>query len=118
MIVYTISDNGHNPPEVMCCACLKPLGTFNRVVLLKALLSHGDLLCPDCRLRHCQFCGWVDKEKPVILTSVLEVNGKPYRICSLCTTTRAGDTINEPRCVWTVANVRPKALGESLSSIS
>lgn len=118
MIAYTIDDNGHTPPEVMCCTCLEKLGTFNREVLLKALLSHGDLLCPECRQRHCQFCGWVDAEKPRVLTSVLEVNGKPYRICSLCKTTRAKDTTDEPRSVWTVANVRPKASSESLSSIS
>lgn len=108
MIALTSTQLGDGKVEICCCCCYRSLGTISYDLLLRALMTHGDILCPECRQRHCEFCGWVETAKYNPALGTIRVGEKEHRICTLCKGLGVkGDVM--PRASRHVSNIRPRA---------
>lgn len=67
---------------VWCLACGQDLGSMTLEQVTRALRWRGDLLCPDCRSRRCDYCGYIGVDE-------LETRAHPDR-----------DGLKVRKCYW------------------
>lgn len=79
--------------EVICTHCRESLGTMTTEMIARAIQLKGPILCPGCRLRHCDYCGRITKHR-LPSTQGPFASGL-YRICPLCVQGRRSMTLPE-----------------------
>lgn len=67
--------------RVNCANCQLGLGTMNADTIMRALMRRGPIICWQCRLKKCDYCGEVgDWDLPFM-------EGEKYRACFKCVDT-------------------------------
>lgn len=64
--------------KVCCAACSNDLGTMTSEMIREALRFRGPVICPECRQRKCDFCGFLRVERTQV------VGNNQDRICLPC----------------------------------
>lgn len=77
--------------SVICHRCDTGIGVMSADTLLRAILAtwdRGGVLCPNCRRRRCEVCGWFFSTHLVELHwvqhDVAGQRGKYIRVCEKC----------------------------------
>lgn len=100
---------------VSCAACRSDLGTMRGDTIRRAIAAKGPIICPECRLRKCDFCGRLTQRR-LPLTGAAYGAGA-YRVCPLCVQKKLNQRLPNCEKVLNLAGQKELALNEELTTL-
>lgn len=113
--VLTVDIDREGVYEVLCTHCRESLGTMPIDIMMGAIRAKGPILCPGCRLRHCDYCGRITRYR--LPTTQGAFASGLYRICPLCVQKKSSMKLPEFEKSITSHIIEPSFL-ELIKSIS